>query len=193
MGTKNSTSPKDKWLQEGYRQFADHGPDKLSINQISKEIGASRASFYHHFGDADIFIDQLLGMHWEICKQFDRDAAAHCRELVPDLYYELAKYPVSLRFNLQLFHHRNITGFNYIFSRSFKASAEAFALRLFASHLDLRVGKKELLNLWITLGEAWYSRLDPDDLEPETLIRHADDIMQSFTQFIQSKLYQNLR
>lgn len=165
---KSLTSSREKWLNEGYRQFADHGPDKLSINQISKEIGASRASFYHHFGDTDIFIDELLAMHWDICQQFDREAAENCKRLVPDLYNELARHPVSLRFNLQLFHHRNVPGFNYIFSRSFKASAETFALRLFARHLDIRVPKNELLNLWITLGEAWYSRLDPDDLTPES-------------------------
>lgn len=193
MKTTPSTSSRDKWLNEGYRQFAEFGPDNFSINQISKEIGASRASFYHHFGDSEVFTDELLALHWEICTKFNQDAVVRCQELVPDLYNELAKHPLALKFNIQLFHHRNVPGFNYIFSRSFRSSAEAFALRLFAKHLDFKVRKGELLNLWITLGEAWYSRLDPDDLTPEALINHAEDIMQSFTRFIQSELYQNLR
>lgn len=30
---------KDKWLEEGYKQFAEFGPDNLSISNISKTIG----------------------------------------------------------------------------------------------------------------------------------------------------------
>jgi len=39
------------WIEKGYEQFALYGPNHLSINQLSKEVGFSRASFYHHFGD----------------------------------------------------------------------------------------------------------------------------------------------
>ena len=66
----NSVNMKDKWLEEGYKQFAASGPDKLSINKISKAIGSSRASFYHHFGDTEVFIDELLTMHWNIAVDF---------------------------------------------------------------------------------------------------------------------------
>jgi len=51
---------KEKWLEEGYEEFAQDGPENLSINQIAKKIGASRSSFYHHFAEIDLFIDELL-------------------------------------------------------------------------------------------------------------------------------------
>jgi AcrR family transcriptional regulator len=40
------------WLEKGYAHFAEYGPRNLSINKLSKDIGLSRASFYHHFGES---------------------------------------------------------------------------------------------------------------------------------------------
>ena len=54
------------WIEKGHEHFALHGHDNL--NRISKDIGLARASFYHHFGDIDIFIEELLDMHWQICQ-----------------------------------------------------------------------------------------------------------------------------
>jgi AcrR family transcriptional regulator len=40
---------KQLWIEKGYEHFAEYGPENISINAISKEIGSPRASFYHHF------------------------------------------------------------------------------------------------------------------------------------------------
>jgi len=48
-----TTSTKQEWLDKGYEHFALYGPENLSINKISKEVGFSRASFYHHFGNIE--------------------------------------------------------------------------------------------------------------------------------------------
>jgi AcrR family transcriptional regulator len=181
-----------KWLEEGYRQFADYGPDKLSINQISKEIGSSRASFYHYFGDIDVFIDELLSMHWKIIEAFHEVAKKRCTKLVPDLYNELARHPESLRFNLQLFHNRHIPDYNYIFIRTYETGAKAFALKLFKAHFKLKLDDHEAYKLWLTLGEAWYSRLDPNDLSHESIRKHGEDILKTVRQFMTSELYKRL-
>ena len=33
---------KHKWIEKGYEHFALYGPEKISINAISKEIGLLR-------------------------------------------------------------------------------------------------------------------------------------------------------
>jgi AcrR family transcriptional regulator len=103
---------KQKWLEKGYEHFALYGPEKLSINKISKEIGTSRASFYHHYGDMDVFIEELLDMHWHICQQFSSIGAKKCKSLIPDLYKLLEQYPISLQLNEQLFLNQNNLAFN---------------------------------------------------------------------------------
>lgn len=186
-------SSREQWLECGYRQFAELGPEQLSINQISKEIGASRASFYHHFGETDFFIQELLSRHWQICKEFDEAGRQNCRKLVPDLYLEMAKHPVPLRFHIQLFHHRNNPAFNFLFINSYESSARAFALQLFADHFKLRNTDEKLFNLWLTLGEAWYSRLDPEDLSAYTLQTHGEAVLETLAVFIESQLFITLK
>ncbi|MEJ2004186.1 MAG: TetR/AcrR family transcriptional regulator [Cyclobacteriaceae bacterium] len=192
MSRNNESKPGKKWLEEGYKQFAFHGPEQLSINNISKEVGASRASFYYHFGDMDVFKEELLQMHWRICEDFHRDAQLKCRKLIPDLYNELAKHPIPLQFHLHLFHNRHIPDFNYLFIRTFESGAKSFALKLFKSYFDLKLSEAEIYNLWLTLGEAWYSRLDPNDLSAKTLCRHGEEIMRTVRNFINSELFETI-
>ncbi|WP_340113500.1 TetR/AcrR family transcriptional regulator [Maribellus mangrovi] len=174
---------KEKWLAAGYRHFALHGPKDLSINKISIEIGSSRASFYHHFGETDIFIDELLAMHWNMSESFITAGVEHCKNLLPDLYNLLAEYSIPLQFNLQLFQNRNVPNFNLLFIKSYTAIANA---------LELNPSYPGVYDLWVTVGEAWYSRLDPNDLSASTMQQHASEILQTITRLKNSKLYLSL-
>ena len=189
---ETSKVSKQRWLDEGYKQFAAYGPDKLSINNVSKVLGSSRASFYHFFGDLHIYTDELLALHWQVCEQFIQAGTMHCKNMYPDLYLLLEKFPIPLQFNRQLFINRHVPSFNYIYIKSYEAIAQAFALDLFVKQYHLPYSKEEIANLWHTLGEAWYSRLDPEDLCAKTMQRHAEDIMQTLSVFVKSDLFSGL-
>lgn len=180
------------WIEKGYEHFALYGPKNLSINKISKTTGSSRASFYHHFGDIEVFIDELLAKHWQITETFIHSGREHCRQLMPDLYDLCEQNPVPLKFALQLFHHRSTPEFNFLFIKSYEAIAKSFALELFINHFELIQNKTEVYNLWLTLGEAWYSRIDPNDLTSASLQRHAGEILQNLSEFVNSPLYCHL-
>jgi AcrR family transcriptional regulator len=184
---------KQNWIEKGYEHFALTGPNKFSVNKVSKMSGLSRASFYHHFGDIDIFFEELLMMHWQITEMFIHSGREHCRQLIPDLYDLLEQNPIPLKFALQLFHHRSAPEFNFIFIKSYEAIAKGFALKLFSNHLDFTQTGEEVYHLWLTLGEAWYSRLDPNDLSSGTLQKHAQEIMKTLSMFVNSPLYTHLR
>lgn len=189
----NIRSSKERWLEEGYQQFAESGPENLSINKLSKSVESSRASFYHYFGDIEVFIGELLSMHLKIANDFDQSGMTRCKKLFPDLYNILAENPIPLMFNIQLFRHRGHPSYNYLFIKTFQASANIYVLRLFAEHLGLRNNDRDLYTLWLTLGEAWYSRLDVQDLSAETLQNHAKEILQSLTTFINSSFYSRIK
>lgn len=182
-----------EWLEQGYKDFAEGGPENLSVNHMAKEIGASRSSFYHHFGDMEIFIDSLLEMHLEIALAFNETGAERCKKLIPDLYELLAEYNIPLKFARQLFHHRQIPRYNYLFNICYQSSGEAFLLRLFTKRLGLEGPSENLKHLWLTLGEAWYSRLDPEDLSAQTMQQHAESILQDISVLMDSGLYSTLR
>ncbi|MCB2222397.1 MAG: TetR/AcrR family transcriptional regulator [Bacteroidetes bacterium] len=189
MSDFSSKQSKEKWLEEGYRQFALYGPQNLSIKKISEALGSSRASFYHFFGDMDVFTEELLAMHWDIAEKFNEIGKTSCNQLFPDLYDLLAENPVPLQFSMQLFHHRSKPAFNFLFIKTYEASAKTFLLYLFAEHYSLTQTEREIFNLWITVGEAWYSRLNKEDLSSERLQKVARDIMDSVIKFANSQLY----
>ncbi len=47
--TKKKLSIKEKILRSGWDLFLKQGYEKTTVNQIIKESGTSRGSFYHHF------------------------------------------------------------------------------------------------------------------------------------------------
>lgn len=187
MSTTEST--KQLWIEKGYEQFAVFGPEYLSINKLSKAIGFSRASFYHHFGDIDVFTEELLAFHWQLVLQFNKLGKENCTKLFPDLYNLLGQSAMPLQFSLQLFRHRSYPAFNYLFLKTYQATAKSFALKLFRKQFDLTQTTNEVYLLWLTLGEAWYSRITPDDLTSETLQKHSEDILQCFFLFKGSSLH----
>jgi len=192
MSSSAKKTTKQDWLELGYKQFAEVGPDQLSIKRLSKDLGTSRASFYNYFGDTEVFIDELLAMHWKIAVNFSNEGKATCTKLFPDLYDVLAKYPIPLQFSIQLFRHRHVPAYNFLFIKTYEDSANAFLLKLFAQEFNLSQPESELFNLWLTVGEAWYSRLNPDDLTSSTLQMHAREILDAVIEFSGSTLYSSL-
>lgn len=183
---------KQIWIEKGYEQFALFGPEHLSINKLSKTIGFSRASFYHHFGDIDVFTEELLEYHWQIAQQFNMHGKEKCTNLFPDLYNLLEQNPIVLQFSLQLFRHRSHPAFNYLFIKTYQATAKSFALELFRKHFGLTQSDDEVYFLWLTLGESWYSRLNPEEMTSGTLQKHSIEILNTFFLFKGSSLYTKL-
>ena len=183
---------KQKWIEKGYEHFALYGPDNLSVNKLSKEIGSPRACFYHHFGDIEVFIEELLDKHWKINLQYCSVGARECKKLFPDLYLLLEQYPIPLKFSRQLFINRNNPAYNYLFMKTYNASAKAFILKLFSEQFDLHYNYEDTNNLWLTVGESWYSRLDPNNLSAVKMQQLATEIMNSVLRFMSSGLYSKM-
>jgi len=52
-----------KWIIAGYRHFGEIGPEALNVEKLSMIVGLNRSSFYHYFGEVDLFEDALLKHH----------------------------------------------------------------------------------------------------------------------------------
>jgi AcrR family transcriptional regulator len=188
-----SDRTKQIWIEKGYEHFALIGPENLSINKISKEIGSSRASFYHHFGDIEVFIEELLDMHWQNHQQFCSGGALECKKLFPDLYILLEQYPITLQFSKQLFLNRNKPAYNYLFAKTYSIAAKTFLLKLFSKQFDLHYNDEDTYSMWLTVGESWYSRLDTNNLSAAHMQQLAEEITNSVLKFVSSDLYSKMR
>jgi AcrR family transcriptional regulator len=63
------------WIQHGYVVFAQKGPAHLRVEEMAREVGISKSSFYHHFADAEIFMTFLLRYHEERARELANEAA----------------------------------------------------------------------------------------------------------------------
>lgn len=54
---------KQKWILTGYQLFGEIGSEALNIEKLSNIVGLNRSSFYHYFGDLEIFETQLFDYH----------------------------------------------------------------------------------------------------------------------------------
>jgi len=51
---------KEKWLENTLKQLSLKGIDVLTIDTLCKTFKLTKGSFYHHFKNHDLFIDELL-------------------------------------------------------------------------------------------------------------------------------------
>lgn len=180
---------KQKWIEKGYEHFGLYGPNNISINAISKEIGSPRASFYHYFSDMEVFSNILLEAHVDVIDSFIGLGKQECKRLIPDLYGLLERFPMGLKFQRQLFLNRHIPQFGYLFSKSHDQTINELILDLFFDEFDLNLKREDAARLWLTLTESWYARIDPENLVADELQRIAEDIMTSILKFMDSDLF----
>lgn len=185
-------SSKQKWIEKGYEHFALYGPDNMSINAISKEIGSPRASFYHHFSDMEVFINFLLETHLEVVKSFVQEGKEYCDCLLPDFYQLLEKYPMGLKFQRQIFINRHLPIFGYMFAKIQSEISKEFVIDLFYKEYDLTINHEDASKIWFTLTESWYSRINPEQLDAVEMQRISEEIMNTILKFITSDLYAKL-
>ncbi|HEY9411743.1 MAG TPA: TetR/AcrR family transcriptional regulator [Jiangellaceae bacterium] len=82
-------TPRERWIQEGWRALAAGGPDAVRIEAIAASIGVTKGGFYWHFADRQAFLAELIEA-WERAVTDDvidrvetagGDARARLREL----------------------------------------------------------------------------------------------------------------
>lgn len=57
MTTKKT---KQDWINKGINRLKSKGPSELSVEKLSKHLGVTRGSFYHHFKNIGEFNDAIL-------------------------------------------------------------------------------------------------------------------------------------
>ena len=97
------------WIEAGYQLFSKEGPAGLKVDILARTVGISRSSFYHLFGDLDIFQEKLLMYHSEMASNV-AESVKLCKNIEPDFLLMMIKYQDYFFFNRQLrIHRENVT------------------------------------------------------------------------------------
>jgi len=170
---------RELWIEKGYEHFGLYGPDGLSIKLIAEENNIARTSFNYYFLNKEEFCDELIEKHYDLVNQYCDEGKLHCKKYIPDLHMLILTFPIGLKFMKQLFNHRHNVKFNEVYMKSNQLGNRQFTLPLFIDYYKLPLEVKEAALLHGSLTDAWYSRLDINDLTLEKLISSTEEIMET--------------
>ena len=109
---------KAEWIGQGYKIVAQNGFNSLSIEVLSRIVGKNKSSFYHYFGNLEMFRKALLEHHITSTQQF-ANAAAKCANLKPEVLNLMIELKDDLFFHKQLRINRTEAAYKACFERSY--------------------------------------------------------------------------
>jgi AcrR family transcriptional regulator len=169
------------WIEAGYEVFALHGPDALRVEQLARQVGISKSSFYHHFADLPVFIERLFDHHRSRSVVI-AEKAALCKRFDPDVIHLLAAHRLDLLFQRQLRSRRDQAEFQRCFRQAHGTVSNVF-MPLWAEALGIPRQLGAASEMFDVVTDVFYQRLTNDNLsyafiigllkEIEVFIRHA--------------------
>lgn len=95
---ESKTAP---WVEKGYEMVSDSGFSGLSVELIARNVGKNKSSFYHHFGDLEVFKTALLSHHVDRTKHFAAELE-ECESIRPGMIHVFLRYKTDFLFHKQL-------------------------------------------------------------------------------------------
>lgn len=156
------TDAKENWIKIGYEIFAISGENGLKIEVLAKKIGISKSSFYHHFAEIDLFIEQLLFYHLkQSAIMAEKEKAANT--IHPELICILIEHRMDLLFNRQLRFNQHIEHYKTTLLKSNQIIGNEF-VKLWAKDLNLTLSQKQLEGLFELAVENFFLQINHENL-----------------------------
>ncbi|MCR9288191.1 MAG: hypothetical protein NXI23_12495 [Bacteroidetes bacterium] len=107
-----------QWIKEGYYMASKDGIKNLNVESIGRNINKNKSSFYHYFGDIEIFETELLEFHVQQVEIFAQ-LAANCERIRPDLLNLFIEHKTDLFFHKQLRINRENQAYKKCYEEAF--------------------------------------------------------------------------
>lgn len=156
------TDAKDIWIQTGYKIFAFSGLEALKIEPLAKKVGISKSSFYHHFADLELFIEDLLKYHLQQ-SYIIADKENNCKSIDPELIQVLVEHKTDLLFNRQLRVLRANQIFNETLLKSDVIIGSSF-LPVWMKELNLGLKPNQQKAIYELALENFFLQVTPENL-----------------------------
>jgi AcrR family transcriptional regulator len=158
---------KQVWLERGYDAFAIAGKGALKIETLAQQVGISKSSFYHHFADLDVFMEQLLALHLERASAL-ATKERNAQSIDPELIDILVAHKTDLLFSRQLKVHRDEPGYQLVLQQTQQLIGSDF-VKLWARELQWKGPMPQLEVLFSLALENFYLQISAETLEPQWL------------------------
>jgi AcrR family transcriptional regulator len=154
-----------KWIEAGYELFATEGREGILIEKLARKIGRNKSGLYHHFGDLDIFIAELINYHYLVTDQFCKELS-RLHHFDPDYLKLLIQYKNAAFVQMQLRRHIDDAFFKEAFHKV-RRKTEKEILPLWVDFIKIQGNPSLALQLWDILRDLFFVRLNPHTLTLE--------------------------
>ena len=178
------TATREIWIKTGYEIFALSGLNGLKIEPLARQVGISKSSFYHHFADLDLFVEELLTYHIEqsyIIAVKEQSA----KSINTDLIEIIIEHKVDVLFNRQLRINRARKNFSDILVKSNQIIGNAFVM-LWVRDLDLKLTQRQLESIFELALENFYLQITFDNLNQLWLLNYFTNLKKIVENFAYS-------
>ena len=173
------SSAKQPWIAAGYHTFAYEGPQSLKIESLARAVTKSKSSFYHLFGELDLFIHSLLEYHLERV-QIIAVEEGKAKSIDPELIHVLLNFKTDILFSRRLRLNREVSHFTRCFEKANELIGDAF-IGVWANDLNLKDRTLIATNLYEFALENFYLQVTEENLNYEWLSNYFKDLRSMVT------------
>jgi AcrR family transcriptional regulator len=179
------------WVETAYQLFAEEGPENFSIKALANRCRLPRTNFYYYFDNKEEIIEAILELHFQTTTEhFNIELEKKFNTLIPDLYEAIYEFKLGIQFARQLFRYRDKPQFNKAHKKGLTLSVDLI-LPKFKDYFEINLPDNKAKELWFTLADVWYSRINFDDYTVKSLSNLAIEIMSSITPLINMPIEDN--
>ncbi|MEQ9299068.1 MAG: helix-turn-helix domain-containing protein [Cyclobacteriaceae bacterium] len=161
-----------KWIDAGYELFSASGPQALNVERLSLLVGLNRSSFYHYFGDIDMYERELLNEHIDRFELLSTELK-QCQSFDPEMLHLVKGKPLEIKFHRQLLVNESTPRYIDCFKNA-KSHTEQTAFHLWSKFSELGSHPDAEFNLFETVRD--YSLLHFEQAEDEKITSMLHDV-----------------
>jgi len=150
------------WIKAGYEIFAESGESGLKVETLSKKVGISKSSFYHHFADLEVFTELLLNFHLQQSRIIAEKEKA-IKSIDPELITILTEHKTDLLFNRQLRFNQQKKHNQETLVKSNQIIGHEF-VSVWKNDLQLPLTQQQLEALFELALENFFLQINPENL-----------------------------
>lgn len=170
-----------KWILQGYKTFAFNGLPSLKVEQLAKDVGISKSSFYHHFSDIEVFKERLLQEHLNNARLI-AEKERMATSIQPELISILIAHKIDLLFHRQLRFNANHPDYGAALKKANALIGTDF-VKLFLKDTKIPLTMDQAAGFFELALENFFLQINPDNLNRAWLnayFDHLKDIAKNF-------------
>ena len=181
----NTSKSYNVWLKTAYKLFAEKGPENFSIKEVAKLSGLPRTNFYYYFDNKDDLLDKTIDLHFQSTTEiYNAELSKRLNTFIPDLYEVIYDFKLGVQFAKTLFKHRDIPKYNTAYIKGTTLSVDLVVPK-FKEFFNINLPDEQVKELYLTLTDTWYSRLNFNNYSVEYLCELCFEIMVTLTPLIE--------